>query len=151
MVAMRPAIKRSLHWAGNILATAGIVFVALRLRDYSAEIEFSHLNEKVWWSIAALSLIYGLANIMLALAWWKLLEQFGTKTDQMWAIRTYGISQLAKYLPWNIFHLAGRQSLGMAVGVPGWALAKSSVAELALISATGVLFGLLALPLVVDS
>ena len=41
--------------------------------------------------------------------------------------------------------LGGRQ--WTAAGVPGWALAKSSVWELGLISFTGAVFGLLALPL----
>lgn len=147
---MRPIIKRGLYWVGNALAITSIIFVALRLRNYSAEIDISRLNEGIGWSVVALSLIYSSANIMLALAWWKLLAQFGAKTDLRWAVRTYGISQLAKYVPGNIFHLAGRQSLGMAVGISGWALAKSSIAELALISAAGILFSLLVVPLIIS-
>jgi hypothetical protein len=86
---------------------------------------------------------------MLALAWWNLLRQFGTSVSIRWAIKTYGISQLAKYVPGNIFHLAGRQAMGMAAGVPGWVLAKSSILELVLISFAGSMFSLLALPLLI--
>ena len=86
---------------------------------------------------------------MLALAWWNLLAQFGASVSKRWAIKTYGISQLAKYVPGNIFHLAGRQAMGMAAGTPGWVLAKSSIWELVLISIAGAMFSLLALPLLI--
>jgi uncharacterized membrane protein YbhN (UPF0104 family) len=148
---MHPNLKRSLHWAGSALALLGIAFVALRLRNYSAEINFTRFNVTAWSVIAGLVLIYGLANGMLALAWWNLLKQFGVNTSRGWAVRVYGISQLAKYVPGNIFHLAGRQGMGMAAGVSGWALAKSSVWELGLLSITGGLFGLLAAPLLVKN
>lgn len=144
---MRPAVKRALHWGGSALAIAGIVFVALRLRDNGAELDFARFNLTAWSWVAALALIYGLSNLMLALAWWNLLGQFGTRTSRRWAVRVYGISQIARYVPGNIFHLAGRQAMGMAAGLAGRPLAKSAVWELGLISATGGLFGLLALPL----
>lgn len=146
---MRPILKRTLHWGGSAVAIAGIAFVALRLHDYGAEIDFVRFDLIVWSWVAALALIYGLSNLMLALAWRNLLGQFGACTSRRWAVRVYGISQIAKYVPGNIFHLAGRQAMGMAAGVGGWPLAKSSVWELGLISATGGLFGLLTLPLLV--
>lgn len=146
---MRPILKRTLHWGGSAAAIAGIVFVALRLHDYGAEIDFARFDLMAWSWVAALALIYGVSNLMLALAWWNLLGQFGARTSRRWAMRAYGISQIAKYVPGNIFHLAGRQAMGMAAGLAGWPLVKSAVWELGLISATGGLFGLLALPLLV--
>jgi len=146
---MRPILKYTLHWGGSTLAIVGIVFVALRLRDYGTEIDFSRFDLAAWSAVAALALIYGLSNLMLVLAWWNLLGHFGASPSRRWSIRAYGMSQIAKYMPGNIFHLAGRQAMGMAAGVPGWPLAKSAIWELGLISATGGLFGLLALPLLV--
>lgn len=131
------------------MAIVGIIFVALRLHDYSTAIDFARFDMAAWSVVATLALIYGLSNLMLCLAWWNLLGQFGASISRRWAIRAYGMSQIAKYVPGNIFHLAGRQAMGMAVGLSGWSLAKSAVWELGLISATGSLFGLLALPLMV--
>ena len=148
---MRPILKRGLHWGGSALAIVGILFVALRLRDYSAEIDFSRFGLVKWSAVVGLALIYGLANLMLALAWWNLLGQFGASTSRRLAVKVYGFSQLAKYVPGNIFHLAGRQAMGMAAGVPGWSLVKSAIWELGLISSSGGLFGLLTLPLLLPS
>ena len=144
-------LRRTLHWVGSALALLGITFVALRLHDYGVALDFSRFDTAGWSAVVGLALLYGLANLMLALAWWNLLEQFNARASRRWAIKTYGISQLARYVPGNIFHLAGRQAMGMAAGVPGWALAKSSVWEIGLISIAGAMFGLLALPLLIPS
>lgn len=144
---MQQSLKRGLHWFGSALAIAGMVFVATRLRNYGVEVNFTQFNIFTWLVVAALALIYGLADLLLALAWWHLLAQFGASTTRRLAIGIFGISQIAKYVPGNIFHLAGRQAIGMAAGLPGWPLAKSAVWELSLISAAGVLFSLLVLPL----
>ncbi len=96
--------------------------------------------------MTALAMIYGLSNVLLSFAWWHLLGHFGASTRRCWAVRAYGISQIAKYVPGNIFHLAGRQTIGMAAGVPGWALAKSAMWEVGLIATAGILFVPLTLP-----
>lgn len=144
-------LKKHMHWVGSALATAGILFVALRLREYGGQINFKDFGWEIWWVVGGCALAYCIANHLMALAWWNLLAQFGTVTSQRWAIRTYGISQLAKYVPGNIFHLAGRQAMGMAAGVPGWTLAKSTFWELGLLAFAGALFSSLVLPLLVAS
>jgi uncharacterized membrane protein YbhN (UPF0104 family) len=121
----------------------------VRLHDYAGQINFAHLNMVIWVIVAGFALSYALANLMLAFAWWNLLSQFGGIISCHWALRTYGISQVAKYIPGNIFHFVGRQAMGAAAGVPSWALAKSAVGEIVMASATCALFGLLVLPLVV--
>ncbi|MCD6322235.1 MAG: hypothetical protein J7L77_04345 [Clostridiales bacterium] len=144
-------MKKSLNLIGSVLAVIGIFFVGLRLHHYSSRLDFDKLTIATWSVIIGSALIYGMANCLLACTWRSLLKHFGVSTTWRWALRTYGISQLAKYMPGNVFHLAGRQSLGLAAELPGWPLAKSSVWEIGLISLTGGLFGLLALPLLLPS
>lgn len=148
---MNSNIKNILNWAGGLLAIIGIFFVVLRIREYSMEIKFSHFGVKVWFLVICFALIYGFSNMMLALAWKDILLQLGASVLNRWAIKTYGISQLARYVPGNMFHFIGRQAMGMAGGVSGWILAKSSVWELVTIAVSGTLFSLLALPLIFPS
>jgi hypothetical protein len=84
---------------------------------------------------------------MLAYGWRNLLSHLGTTISPKAAVGIYGVAQLAKYVPGNVLHLAGRQALGIAAGIPGWTLAKSAVWELALIATAAAGFGLLTLPL----
>jgi hypothetical protein len=116
------------------------------MHEYSAQLDFTRFDLLAWTILMVFVIAYGLASIMLALAWWNLLTHFGATTPQLWAVRVYGLTQLAKYVPGNIMHLASRQAMGMAGGVRGWPLAKSSMWELGLISVTGSLFFVLALP-----
>jgi uncharacterized membrane protein YbhN (UPF0104 family) len=148
---MTPILRRALHWVGSALAIIGIAFVVLRLRNYGADLDLSGFDSSKWSMVAGLSVIYGLSNLMLAFAWWNLLRQFGANASPKWATKIFGISQLAKYVPGNIFHLAGRQTMGMAVGISGWTLAKSSIWELGLISVAGAMFGVLTLPLLIPN
>lgn len=148
---MRTNLKSGLHWGGSALAIAGVVFVVLRLRDYGEQINFDRFGLPEWIILGSFTLVYSVSNLILPQAWRRLLSKFGAPVTYRWAVRVYGISQLAKYVPGNIFHLAGRQAIGMAAGLPGWPLAKSSVWELGLLTLAGAMFGVLALPLVVSS
>ncbi len=141
-------MKRLLHWAGGILAIAGGVFVFLRLREHAAGIDLAQISSARLAALAVLAVLYGVANILLALAWRNLLAFCRQQTTRNWAVHAYGVSQLAKYVPGNIFHLAGRQAIGMAAGYGGGALARSTLWEFGLITATGAIFGLLAVSLV---
>jgi uncharacterized membrane protein YbhN (UPF0104 family) len=141
-----PSLKRYLHFLGSTLTIIGVLFVALRLRDYGNDFSIGDFNTTTWSGIIIFILIYGFANLMLTLAWWNLLMKFGIHTSRTWAIRTYGMTQLAKYAPGNIFHFAGKQAIGMAAGIPGWSLAKASIVELTLLTLAGAVFSILNLP-----
>lgn len=140
---------RLLRWGGAAAALAGAAFVALRMRAYWREPGHFDAIAANWPLLAGLALLYGAANLLLASGWRHLLAHAGVAVTRMWSIRVYGLSQLAKYVPGNIFHLVGRQALGMAAGAAGRPLARSAVDELTSIAAAGMLYGWLVLPLVV--
>lgn len=139
-------VKRSLHLAGIALGALGIVFVAIKLVQYGDQIQLSKFGVGTLLALFGLAVVYGAAGLLLALAWRDLLNHLGISADTRWAVRNYGLSQLAKYVPGNIFHLAGRQAIGVAAGLPAWPLAKSVLWELGTISIIGSLFVLLVLP-----
>lgn len=138
------AIKRGAHWLGSATALLCLFFVTSRLWEYGSGADLSWLGRNDWVMLVGLAMVYGAANITLAMAWWHLLRHYGMPSTRNWAVRTYGISQIAKYLPGNIFHLAGRQYMGMLAGLDGRALAKSVAAELGLIVVAGMSFFILA-------
>ncbi|NDL64126.1 hypothetical protein GRH90_15390 [Enterobacteriales bacterium SAP-6] len=144
-------LKRTLHWAGGGLAFIAIAFLAWRLHGYWDRLDVTQFTPSVWAAVMVLVLVCGGANLLLALSWWLLLTQSGVKATRWWAVSTYGISQLGKYLPGNIVHLAGRQVIGMAAGVPGITLAKSTLWELGLLAIAGSMYGLLAMSLLFNT
>lgn len=141
----RHFLRRALKLFGGVLGVAGVVFVLLELRENADQIGLANRGRAFWSMLGMLAVVYGLANALLARAWWLLLLARGADVSWMLALRTYGISQLAKYVPGNIFHLAGRQALGQAAGLPGKVVAQSIVYELLLIAGAGMLlFALIA-------
>jgi uncharacterized membrane protein YbhN (UPF0104 family) len=146
-VAENETVKRYLSWAGMGLGVLGIVFIVIKLAQYNGQIDYSRLTLFDWLAFGGLALLYGVASwMLLPWAWNNLLKHYGISISLLWAIRTYGLSQLAKYVPGNIFHLASRQAIGVAAGLPGWPLAKSTFWDLVLEAISGIFFGILVLP-----
>jgi len=141
-------LKKILNVAGGMLGLAGVVFVLNKLFEYGDQIDLVRLGRFTWLSILGLSIGFGCASYLLAVAWRNLLAHLGARISLPQAIHIYGISQLAKYLPGNIFHFAGRQALGVAAGLAGWAVALSALWEVGTIVVIGIPFIALALPLI---
>lgn len=146
-LSLRPGIRKWLNRIGTLLGIAGVAFVIIRLTHYAGEIDAKGIGVGGTLGLAALAVIYGLSNVLLALAWWRLLHHLGVSVTRGWALRTYAVSQLAKYVPGNIFQFAGRQAIGVAAGIGNGPLAKSTALELGLIAIGGALFAPLVVPL----
>ena len=131
-----------------MLGIAGVIFVAGRLYKYADQVNFDFFSAKDVLILALLMCVYGASNLLLAVAWRRILAFLKIQVDIFWAIQVYGISQLAKYLPGNIFQFAGRQAVGMAAGIAGTPLLKSTAYELLMLALASSLFGILAIPLV---
>ena len=137
---MLPAkTKTVIRWIGFSLSVVAIIFVVHKLKSYGDEIDFTQITYLTL-PLLALSVAYCAANLSLALAWKDLLRHLGAVIGSSSAIRIYGVSQLAKYVPGNVFHFVGRQALGLDAGLPAWPLAKSVVWEIGVLGISGSLF-----------
>lgn len=143
-----PAVRTWSRRAGTALAALAAAYLAVRFLRRGGEPAFADIPAVVWLCAAGLAIACAAADVLLALAWRALLEMQGAHAGRAWSIRTYGVSQIAKYLPGNVGHFVSRQLLGASAGVSQAALARSSLYEIASLAATGVLLGLSALPLI---
>lgn len=137
---MHLPLKRLLHICGSLFACAAIFFMGARLQSYLDKIDFSLLLSTLWVYILVFSCFVSVCNFFLVVIWYRCLEYLGVATSRSCATWIYGVSQLGKYIPGNIFHLAGRQTLGMAENLPGAKVLRSMFWELAILAgaATGV-------------
>ncbi len=133
--------SRTLKTAGLLLALGGLAFVGARIWNQAGTISLGRVGALEALLLLLLAMVYGGGNLLLALGWRHLLRREGLGVSRWWAVRTYGISQVAKYLPGNIFHFAGRQAMGMAGGLPGWALVRSAFWDVAVVAAAGAFLG----------
>lgn len=147
---MKRKLKHILNLLGVTVSLVAVLFVGLRLYEYGSTFGLSRVEDVGFLSGIGIAVLYTLSNILLVVAWWYILKHLSLTVTYSWAFQNYGMSQVAKYIPGNVFQLAGRQSLGMASGLPGVALAKSSIYELGLIATSGVSISILTLPLFVS-
>ena len=132
-------------WIGSGLSIVAVIFLFGKLNDYAAKIDISQIIPLAL-PLIALSLIYAAANLALSFAWRDLLKHFGVTVSRRWATKVFGVSQLAKYVPGNIFHFVSRQALGIEAGISSASLAKSALWEIALLAIAGSMAILLVLP-----
>lgn len=132
--------KNTVEILGSILAFLGIVFIISKLIAYANQLGFDKLSLAQWSSILLLSVIYALVSTFLALAWHNLLQKYELKTDWKWSIYIYGKTQIIKYVPGNIFHLASRQAEGQQAGLPAKPLAKTVMWEVLCITSAALPF-----------
>lgn len=140
-------LKILFNCVGCVLTLASIGFVVHRLNEYWTSIPDGIFSFSLWLIVFALSVVYFCANFLLSLAWSNLLIGLNIQIDFKKANRIYSVTQLAKYVPGNIFQFAGRQVIMMKEGYPGYLIAKSGMLELVLLVLAGVLCGTLVLPL----
>ena len=75
--------------------------------------------------------VYTGAGYLLAESWRRLVGWFDeTKTDWRACYRIYAQTQIAKYLPGNVFHVGSRHVMGRQVAMGHVALAGAAVYEI---------------------
>ena len=135
------AIGRLIGWAA---VAASIGFIGLRLgREAPWQVAAIHLQALTATVIVGM-LLYGMAGFLLSSAWYHLLGAGLSSASIRWHHAVYGQTQIAKYLPGNVFHLVGRQVMGRRLGHGQARLAFASLLEAILLL---LVAGVLSLPI----
>jgi hypothetical protein len=134
-----PRYRFALNVMGGCLGLAGIVFVAVRLAQQTSEIKQYNFAQTQVVLFSTLAVVYGAANTFIAAGWYCILKRLGLTVSWKASFVTYGVSQLAKYVPGNIFQFVGRQALGVSAGMPGGKLARSAFIEIGFLVIAAVL------------
>lgn len=128
---LKGMLKKLLTSLGSVLAIVALAFIAQQLyanwyKVGSYQFTFS--------SIAVLllgALVYAGACFFLSSAWYQILSSLCTHTLSAQSLRSiYARSQIAKYIPGNVLHIASRHIAINRLGVSHKPLAVASVAEI---------------------
>ena len=141
-----PVLKVWLNRAGLALGIAGVIFVGFKLSGYRQDLTNVEFTVRGYAAIAALCVAYAGTNLLLTIGWQNLLSTNEQPVRLRWALTTYAVSGLAKYVPGNIFQFASRHALGLAAGFTNRALIKSTLLELACLIIAAATCALLLLP-----
>ena len=87
--------------------------------------------------------IYSLSQFILSLAWRNLLLICGHKNiSKNTCNLIYGKTQIAKYIPGNVFHFVGRHLLGLKEGINSAVLTGSAIYEILGLISSSLVIGL---------
>lgn len=132
---------RAFKVLGAVLTAVSVFFIFSKVWSNRLLILSGQSTEKMVALVLLGALGYAVSSVLLSTAWQRLLVWFGqtdATTRDCYVI--YSRSQLAKYLPGNVFHFVGRQVLGKQAGFGQAALAGASLYEvISLIFASSVI------------
>jgi len=115
-----------------VLLAAAIGYLGFIIRDIDFDRLLSHLRPDNLAVAMVVALAYGLAFHLLAFSWSRTLQHLAAKPVCLTsAMRLYAFSTIAKYLPGNIFHYAGRQIAVARLGYGQKAAAQATALEIA--------------------
>lgn len=135
------SLKRFVRWA---VWGATVFFIAETLRANWPEVMAIDLTPMSWRYLALAWLLSLLAHSWAGWVWHWLLRAWGLPLGGLWAVRVYLFTNVAKYLPGNIWHFYGRvRAVRRAGGSFGQAIA-SVVAEPLVMAVAAVGLGAIA-------
>ena len=121
-------IKSIVTLLGKSLGILGLLFVFYKL---SQEYTFSSFTKQFFLLLDILPLlfIFNFLSMLIGMyAWHIMLLQYASKTFPFLASYYYfSKTEIAKYLPGNIFHFIGRQALASKIGISQVEMAKISL------------------------
>ncbi len=116
--------------AGCLITAACLVLVGLKIYHSRMGLAQDLDWPRTMGLVLAGSGIFAANCLWLALAWAAAVNSLGKpKINLKTALAVYGRSWLAKYLPGNVFHFAGRQILGRSAGLSHARLAGGLILE----------------------
>ena len=151
-----PSMRTLVKLIGLLLVGLALAFVGLRVATYVEDLGRAAAMPGTWGAVALSALLYGLLSLLLVLGWRVILGGInaGFAVSYWDSFEVYGRSQIAKYVPGNIFHFFGRQLLGRDKGWRQTAIALASVVETLLLGSSAaalvLLFGALNRPALFD-
>lgn len=137
-------LKPYLRW---VLLGGTIFFLAKALKDNWQEVLAIELGKWGWGCMAIALLITLLAHIWSGWVWSWILRFFDQPVDRMWCVRVYLKTNIAKYLPGNVWHFYGRVWTAKAAGVPLTVATLSVLMEPLLMAAAAISIASIGSPL----
>ncbi|MCM1982169.1 lysylphosphatidylglycerol synthase domain-containing protein [Lyngbya confervoides] len=138
--------QRNKRWFQSALVLAIVIFVSITFRRHWEEVSAIDLSYRGWACLVLATGINLLSYIWTGQVWGYILGALGHSVSSGWAIRTFLLTNIAKYLPSNLLHLYGRTLAAKNIGIPTSAASLSVILDSMLVIASGWILGLLSVP-----
>lgn len=125
-------VMRGVRLAGGLIVILSLLYLADRFIDAGVWTLALTRGPSLIVAIVIGGAGYGVSSILLAIAWVRILRWCGDRDAPLKAgLGLYARTQIAKYLPGNVFHFVGRHVLGRRLGFDHVALVWAALTETA--------------------
>ncbi|MGK7891758.1 MAG: hypothetical protein AB4042_20720, partial [Leptolyngbyaceae cyanobacterium] len=143
-VQRNPTLKFLLKFLKWAVGGGVLFFLVQAIRANWQDIATLHITAVGWGYVAAATGITLLAHVWSGWVWgWILATLNCPQAQGTWAIVTYLKTNIAKYLPGNVWHFVGRVMSAKAIAIPVEISTISVVMEAVLMAIAALLVGLL--------
>ncbi|NJN85479.1 MAG: UPF0104 family protein [Leptolyngbyaceae cyanobacterium SL_7_1] len=132
-------LKPYLSW---VILGGTLFFLATTLRIHWREVVEIRVSQTGWLYLSIALLMTLLAHIWSGWVWSWILRSLHQPAQGMWGVLTYLKTNIAKYLPGNVWHFYGRVMASKAQGFSVGAATVSVVLEALLMAAAALLLAL---------
>ncbi|MEB3342008.1 lysylphosphatidylglycerol synthase domain-containing protein [Okeania sp.] len=109
------SIKPYLRW---VILGVTLFFLVKTLKDNWEQVLEIRISDSGWVSLGVALIVTIMAHVWSAVVWFGIIKEFHQKVNLRWAIRVYLLTNIAKYLPGNIWHFYGRINATKQAGIP---------------------------------
>src|SRR6476646_551092 len=132
-------LKPYLRW---VVLGGTLIFLAKALKDHWEDVVAIRIEATGWIYLAIALGVTLLAHIWSGWVWGWILRELNQPVNDFWAIAVYLRTNIAKYLPGNIWHYYGRTQAATAAGISLGAATLSALLEPLLMAAAALLIAL---------
>jgi glycosyltransferase 2 family protein len=132
-------LKPYLRW---LILGGTLFFIASTLRQHWQEVAAIRISPAGYGSLAIALLITLLAHTWSGWVWSLILRELHQPAPGLWSIRVYLTTNIAKYLPGNVWHLYGRVVAAKNAGFSVGAATLSVLLEVLLMAAAAIMIAL---------
>ena len=125
----RLSVKTAASYVGGGVATVCVALLAWRISQLTGELAPYFRDWAMLVALLGFAVAYALSLFLLAFAWVLLIPRDRATPIARELVRVYGVTSIAKYLPGNVFHFAGRNIVGARLGLSHAAMARATVVE----------------------
>jgi glycosyltransferase 2 family protein len=130
-----------------------LLFIGSRLWAYRQMVGDQVERPLVLGTVLIFAIVYAFSGLLLAGGWYAILgcrKEWSGRLPWGQAWRIYGRTQIAKYIPGNVFHFAGRHLLGRNAGARHAQLVAAATGEIVMTLIAAGLYTLLAIRVVIN-
>lgn len=132
-------LKPYLRW---VILGGTLFFVASALRQHSTEVMALRIDATGWAILTTALAVTLIAHIWTGWVWSWILRELNQPASGTWGVLVYLKTNIAKYLPGNVWHLYGRVMAAKQAGFPIGAATLSVVLEPLLMAAAALTIAL---------